>query len=509
MEIVMKDSMKGRLIGKKFSEIQKEINPEELEKVLPYYQSLLKEGIFPIYKLLLNSTGYSTKSSIYSSIIQIIKLSLCIIENKGLYLSGEKGTGKSFLYTSCLDKLVKKLSGSLSSALLRGNAKSNPEECKALLEENILLLEETADDSQANKDIIGLIKEALESKTFLKCQKMEIRTSTSFILTGNDYSNFTSFLNLNGSQVLTNFPKEFKDKALFDRFPLLLPHYRNLLGPITYTEEDACGVSVHFLCKLFTELKAKENTLLLINVDNTLEPREISIYNTFVSAIAKLFYPRIEEVPSWFIDGWVEFIRHFRELLTENKCYNPFNKKSARLITELLGYKYDKIEFISFDINRIIIKKEKESCFYKVALTGFGIEDNKLEYDFYRNNKTENILEIFSISDNGLILKQNAEKFHYESKIYFNNILNFNNRSNKTDEEFNLLFLEKIEADVMKNIPLDSEISFRGIPKFYEYELAHLVKKTFKPKIEDEVNFKDFTFEASNIKILNFAHYLK
>lgn len=509
MEIIMKDSMKGRLIGKKFSEIQQNLNVKETEEVVSDYQNLLKKGPSQTFELLLNSTGYSIENTFYSKIIQIIKLSICIIENKGLYLSGEKGTGKSFLYTLCLDKLVKKLSGSLSSALLRGNAKSNPEECKALLEENIILLEEIADDSQTNRDIIGLIKDALESKTFLKCQKTEMKTYTSFILTGNDYSNFTSFLNLNGSQVLTNFPKEFKDKALFDRFPLLLPHYRNLLGPITYTEEDACGVSVHFLCKLFTELKAKENTLLLINVDNTLEPREISIYNTFVSAIAKLFYPRIEEVPSWFIDGWIEFIRHFRELLTENKCYNPFNKKSARLITELLGYKYDEIEFISFDTNRIIIKKEKDSFFSKVALTGFGIEDNKLEYDFYRNNKTENILEIFSISDNGLILKQNAGNFHYESRIYFNNILNFNNRSNKTDEEFNLLFLEKIEADVMKNIPLDSKISFRGIPKFYEYELAHLVKNIFKPKIENKVNFKDFTFEALNIKILNFAHYLK
>lgn len=509
MEIIMKDSMKGRLVGKKFSELQKDLNIKKSEEILSDYQNLLKKGLFSTFELLLNSTGYSIENTFYSKIIQIIKLSICTVENKGLYLSGEKGTGKSFLYTSCLDKLVKKLSGSVSSALLRGNAKSNPEECKALLEENILLLEEIADDPQTNRDIIGLIKDTLESKIFLKCQKTEMKTSTSFVLTGNDYSYFASFLNLNGSQILSNFPKEFKDKALFDRFPLLLPHYRNLLGPITYTEEDAYGVSVHFLCKLFTELKAKENTSLLINTDDTLEHREISIYNTFVSAIAKLFYLRIEEIPSWFIDGWVEFIRHFRELLTENKCYNPFNKKSARLIIELLGYEYDEIEFISFDTNRIIIKKEKDSLFSKVALTGFGIEDNKLEYGFYKNNKTENILEIFSVSDNGLILKQNAGNFHYESKLYFNNILDFNNRSNKNDEEFNLLFLEKIEADVIKNIPLDPKISFRGIPKFYEYELVHLIKKTFNPKIEDKVNFKDFTFEISNIKILNFAHYLK
>ena len=260
-----------------------------------------------------------------------------------------------------------------------------------------------------------------------------------------------------------------------------------------------------FLKNLRENLKEKNYITTDMEINSE---REEKIYNSFLNAITTLLYPN-EKTPDWFIRGWFELLKFFRSLLIDEKVYNPFNEKSARLIIEILGYDSNTIDYIVFTTNRLIIKLKDESNIYKIALTGFGIEENQKEYIFFQSNKSNSISPITKITKTTLI--QEVGDITPDKRIYLDPLNKIINEKNKTDEEFNYSMLKNIEYCIDRNINFDNEkFSFRGIPDFYKYGLSTILFNAIGTNVPmDKIKFEDFIFNNEDFKILNFADYLQ
>ena len=130
------------------------------------------------------------------------------------------------------------------------------------------------------------------------------------------------------------------------------------------------------------------------------------------------FYSCIKEaksIPEWFIKGLLEFIKHFNSIAKNSDIYIPFNSNSAIFILNLLGFDTEKVKFVLFHEERILIKQKEERSFHKIALTGYGIEQNRKEMEFYKENP-DKVIEILSLTEDGIRMKQKYANI-YSSQI--------------------------------------------------------------------------------------------
>lgn len=342
----------------------------------------------------------------------------------------------------------------------------------------------------------------MENGSFLYQNKQLKLTNTSFLFTGNDYTSFKKFTDITSQKILEILPNQIKDRAFFDRISIILPHYVSLFGNVKYIDKEDYILPIKDIEKIIDEIRKLDTKFLLDDFSEELEGREIKIFNKFIFSLSCLFFPkRNYQIPLWFIEGWLEFLKYFRSLLIGN-YHNPFNKNSVKLILYLASYNFNEIEYVAFDNeDRLIIKLINKEVFHKIALTGFGIESNKIEMNYLKSNPNSGILSIINLLNNDTLLIQESGEYLFDNRIYLNNIREQNNSFNKTDDEYNELVLEKLARG-------ENGVSFRGIPKFYKKGLLLRVQNIFGEAIES-IELEDFCFEKTEIKILNFAKYLK
>lgn len=455
---------------------------------------------------ILKISGVTKENTVISLITHLLKVSQYLVINKGIFLIGENGTGKSYIYTEYLKELFPKYSGSMiTPALLIGDGRATPNDTECIFDEKAILIEEICDDDESSQSSIGILKDTLESGNFKKCKKENKGINISPVFTGNDYNQSNNLSDLISCK--ESIPKRYRDKGFLDRVPLLLPHNKKLFGEMNYYKNIVSEeFSLNDVLKNLRE-NLKEKNYITTDMEINSE-REEKIYNSFLNAITTLLYPN-EKTPDWFIRGWFELLKFFRSLLIDEKVYNPFNEKSARLIIEILGYDSNTIDYIVFTTNRLIIKLKDESNIYKIALTGFGIEENQKEYIFFQSNKSNFISPISEITKTTLI--QKVGNINPDKRIYLDPLNKRRNEENKTDEEFNYLMLQNIEYCIDRNINFDNEkFSFRGIPDFYKYGLSIILFNAIGTNVPmDKIKFEDFIFNDEDFKILNFADYLQ
>ena len=440
---------------------------------------------------ILKISGVTKENTFINLVIHLLKVSQYLVINKGIFLIGENGTGKSYIYTEYLKDIFPKYSGSMiTPALLIGDGRATPNDTECIFDEKAVLIEEICDDDESSQSSIGILKDTLESGYFKKCKKEN-----------NQPNNLSDLISCKDS-----IPKRYRDKGFLDRVPLLLPHNKKLFGEMNYYKNIASEeFSLNDVLKNLRKT-LKEKNYITTDMEISSE-REEKIYNSFLNAITTLLYPN-EKVPDWFIKGWFELLKFFRSLLIDEKVYNPFNKKSARLIIEILGYDTNDIDYLVFTTNRLIVKPKKENNIFKIALTGFGIDENQKEYDFYQNNMNNFISPIIEITKT--ILIQKAGDITPDKRIYLDPLNEIINEKNKTDEEFNYSMLKNIEYCIDRNINFDNEkFSFRGLPNFYKYGLSTILFNAIGTNVPmDKIKFEDFIFNNEDFKILNFVDYL-
>ena len=455
----------------------------------------LNEKIEAILKI----SGVTKENTIISLVTHLLKISQYLVINKGIFLIGENGTGKFYIYTEFFKELFPKYSGSMiTPALLIGDGRATPNDTECIFDEKAVLIEEICDDDESSQSSIGILKDTLESGYFKKCKKENKGINISPVFTGNDYNQPNNLSDLISCK--DSIPKRYRDKGFLDRVPLLLPHNKKLFGEMNYYKNIASEeFSLNDVLKNLRE-NLKEKNYITTDMEISSE-REEKIYNSFLNAITSLLYPN-EKAPDWFIRGWFELLKFFRSLLIDEKVYNPFNEKSARLIVEILGYDTNDVGYLVFITNRVIVKLKEENNIFKIALTGFGIEENQKEYNFYQNNKNSFISPIIEITKTTLI--QKVGDITPDKRIYLDPLNKSRNEENKTDEEFNYSILQSMEYCIDRNINFDNDkFSFRGIPDFYKYGLSIILFNAIGTNVPmDKIKFEDF-------KILNFVDYLQ
>ena len=471
-----------------------------------YITSIAEKKLNEKLETILKISGVTKENTIISLVTHLLKISQYLVINKGIFLIGENGTGKSYIYTEYLKDIFPKYSGSMiTPALLIGDGRATPNDTECIFDEKAVLIEEICDDDESSQSSIGILKDTLESGYFKKCKKENKGINISPVFTGNDYNQPNNLSDLISCK--DSIPKRYRDKGFLDRVPLLLPHNKKLFGEMNYYKNIVFEeFSLNDVLKNLRET-LKEKNYITTNMEINSE-REEKIYNSFLNAITTLLYPN-EKTPDWFIRGWFELLKFFRALLIDEKVYNPFNEKSARLIIEILGYDSNTIDYIVFTTNRLIIKLKDESNIYKIALTGFGIEENQKEYIFFQSNKSNSISPITKITKTTLI--QEVGDITPDKRIYLDPLNKSRNEENKTDEEFNYSILQSMEYCIDRNINFDNEkFSFRGIPDFYKYGLSTILFNAIGTNVPmDKIKFEDFILNDEDFKILNFVDYLQ
>ena len=461
----------------------------------------LNEKIETILKI----SGVTKENTFISLVIHLLKVSQYLVINKGIFLIGENGTGKSYIYTKFFKELFPKYSGSMiTPALLIGDGRATPNDTECIFDEKAVLIEEICDDDESSQSSIGILKDTLESGYFKKCKKEDKEINISPVFTGNDYNQPNNLSDLISCK--DSIPKRYRDKGFLDRVPLLLPHNKKLFGEMNYYKNiTSKEFSLNDVLKNLRE-NLKEKNYITTDMEISSE-REEKIYNSFLNTIITLLYPN-EKAPDWFLRGWFELLKFFRSLLIDEKVYNPFNEKSARLIIEILGYDTDNIDYLVFTTNRLIVKLKEENNIFKIALTGFGIEENQKEYNFYQSKKNSFISPITKITKTTII--QEVGDITPDKRIYLDPLNKSRNEENKTDEEFNYSILQSMEYCIDRNINFDNEkFSFRGIPDFYKYGLSIILFNAIGTNVPmDKIKFEDFIFNNEDFKILNFVDYL-
>ena len=455
---------------------------------------------------ILKISGVTKENTFISLVTHLLKVSQYLVKNKGIFLIGENGTGKSYIYTEFFKELFPKYSGSMiTPALLIVDGRATPNDTECIFDEMAVLIEEICDDDESSQSSIGILKDTLESGYFKKCKKENKGINISPVFTGNDYNQPNNLSDLISCK--DSIPKRYRDKGFLDRVPLLLPHNKKLFGEMNYYKNIASEeFSLNDVLKNLRE-NLKEKNYITTDMEISSE-REEKIYNSFLNAITTLLYPN-EKAPDWFIRGWFELLKFFRSLLIDEKIYNPFNEKSARLIVEILGYDTNDVGYLVFITNRVIVKLKEENNIFKIALTGFGIEENQKEYNFYKSNKNSFISPITEITKTTII--QEVGDITPDKRIYLDPFNKSRNEDNKTDEEFNYSILQSMEYCIDRNINFDNEkFSFRGIPDFYKYGLSTILFNAIGTNVPmDKIKFEDFILNDEDFKILNFVDYLQ
>lgn len=121
---------------------------------------------------ILKISGVTKENTFISLVTHLLKVSQYLVKNKGIFLIGENGTGKSYIYTEFFKELFPKYSGSMiTPALLIGDGRATPNDTECIFDEKAVLIEEICDDDESSQSSIGILKDTLESGYFKNARK--------------------------------------------------------------------------------------------------------------------------------------------------------------------------------------------------------------------------------------------------------------------------------------------------------------------------------------------------
>lgn len=464
-----------------YIDVQEKSHELKQEEILTIYRSLLNnKSIKEKFKIILDSIGICPENNnIYILLIELTKLIAFIQNNFNLLLIGEKGTGKSSTYSTVLP-FSNIVSGIPSEAVLRGS--SNDKSTTPLLDSSLIVFEEVADDTTSSKITpTPLLKTFLSSGKFLKNNKEETKSTCSVIITSNDYSSITSFEDIKEKNIFSVLPKGVRDEAFLNRFNGMLPFYKNILFSKVYSISEK-ALYAKDLYQFLLKLKELDNKLYITS-DELFDDREVGKINSTINGFVKLFY--IDDEPEqFFVDFITEWAKHICSLVNPKlKIYYPFNSKSIPFLSKFFfDKKIEKIEYASFlSKNRILFKFKPnitfdEYNFEVIALNGFGETENNFDLDISNQNKYKKVIPLEK--EKKFSIKFNLEGDLATSQKY--NQYGILLDSYKNDKDYNNLLIDNIKLKAKDNDSSDlNNLSFRGIPKFFERIIREDVKKNF------------------------------
>ncbi|MGL4865759.1 MAG: BREX system Lon protease-like protein BrxL [Cetobacterium sp.] len=510
-KISMKKSIEEVLISKTpYAKTQNyKMNESDVENFKEYIENT---DLKTKFEDLLTSIGIDfNKNTLFTLLTEVTKLVALPEKNFNLLLVGEKSQGKSGLCTYVLSENSKTIAGIPTVAELRGNQTSK-DSASPLLDEKILLIEEIADSADSINSI-PLLKTALESREYQKYNKIRQRTDTSVIITANNYNDFKDYKSITTTKLVDTFPKPSKDEAFLNRFNGILPHYNNLFSKKYYSENGFGFPSVLLqeVLKSYRDIPSK-----LYNIDlGEVEGRNITQIFSIINGFAKLFFAE-STPPKYFIDAIGEWAKYINSLTSFKATgTTPFNSKWCGLIKELF-YKDKDVKYFSFlSDSRVLVKfndsNTNSTNSQILALDGFGVKENKEDWDLYDKYKNDSLLEkITNLTQEDKILEislsgdiATSRKYDCDGKQ-----LPF---TPTNDDEFNDLVISEIEKYAIfgNESPKLKELNFRGIPSFLEKDLRKNIERHLELTNLIDMPKTTYTINENNIKFLNLTKLRK
>lgn len=322
-----------------------------------------------IFRKLTRVGNLGDEHTMYQKLLHIMNYIPIVSSNTLVFSFGEADMGKSYFYTKFLN--LSKFGEFPTKAEWRGSKTGNNE---AILQKKFILLEEIKDNNISESDL-GIIKDAITSKSFTGKDNENHPTETSVVIIFNEYSNPSSLKGLNIGDIKKSLPEPLKDDALLSRVKIFLPHYHSLIGnkdflsPLDVDTEE-------FKEYLFSlrEVEIQDEDIKI----NAVKRKKENILEVF-SGIVKLLYPKtkISQIPKEFKEAIIDIVEHFMALNEED--FKPLlTNNTIKLIVKFQGLDFsDNTKFYILSESRFLIEDKNKRIVSIVAIDQVGCQLNE------------------------------------------------------------------------------------------------------------------------------------
>ncbi|MDD7410606.1 BREX system Lon protease-like protein BrxL [Fusobacterium gastrosuis] len=354
-----------------------------------------------IFRKLTRVGNLGDEHTMYQKLLHIMNYIPIVSSNTLVFSFGEADMGKSYFYTKFLN--LSKFGEFPTKAEWRGSKTGNNE---AILQKKFILLEEIKDNNISESDL-GIIKDAITSKSFTGKDNENHPTETSVVIIFNEYSNPSSLKGLNIGDIKKSLPEPLKDDALLSRVKIFLPHYHSLIGNKDFLSPLDVDIE-EFKEYLFSlrEVEIQDEDIKI----NAVKRKKENILEVF-SGIVKLLYPKtkINQIPKEFREAIIDIVEHFMALNEED--FKPLlTNNTIKLIAKFQGLDFsDNTKFYILSESRFLIEDKNKGLVSIVAIDQVGCQLNEATVEKLYEHK-EKFLEFLGHQNDFQILNFRLDK---------------------------------------------------------------------------------------------------
>ena len=491
------------------------LEPEDCFEV--YIDIFRNKSLGERIKIIIEGLGKKfLERTLYNDFVTLIELLPYFSSNTHLMILGDKGTGKTAMYTSYTDTPVV-FSEAPTLSELRGNKTKDIEEINPALRKEILCLDEVADYNSS--EVVGLLKSYEGSSTFPLQGGEREKSSCSIVMCANTVNPIKRFEDLVAKNILKDILAEFSNDPFLNRQTAMIYHMNiPKMTKDCFLSSGDKGLNIHILFGAIQYIRNNTREILNISIPEDIQIRSHANVLKAATALINLLYP--DEIPAkYIIDGILDMVLHFN-LIANNEFYNPFQMRNTKFFLEIFKAKESKIERGYMLENRILLKIEEK--FVKIPLNPFGVIENKRELEFWQNLKNRNTSipsfqllqvhyshiypesnEMRMVQDfYPLYSKDNAFDMRGEKII-------FNYELKKANDDYNrLLMINILRAGKNGEVLPDGEFKEREL--YSEEQLEKAIRNLFKANSRINIKNEFYSYDGKyEIRIINFAELIE
>lgn len=459
--------------------------------------------------------GYRyTENTITENLVRWVNIFPFVIKHFHCLSMGAGGLGKGYVPSELFER--QKLVLSLTMANIFGSATGD----NGLLSEliDVLLFDEISNFRNKNiEDIEAPLKTYMGETPVIRSEyKKPYNNDPSLMFIANTDDNYQELLNkspYNYSNILyQELPSFFHDFAVKERL-INLPFW--LCSPLekSYLSNEYEPHRKNFI-DYIAQLR-QENLPINVSEGNIRNQKK---YQKIITGFLVTLYDET------YGERDLEELEAFAKFIVELSAgkYKEFYSTQAgkRFALKLaLGYLPQdiNIERVFFDKNRVLVKEQGQPFYTKIALNKYGIQDSRKELELFEKNKRNtHIAEIISLSQNGIIMKQ--EYFALGGRFSELRDLSFLSKNSPDSELKNLKKLIESQKREMEEIKLyassianahndlikylidTSNGVYNKLPEFLETKMKEDIDK-------NKDNFKKLIAKTLNIPKDNIRNY--
>lgn len=497
---------------------QTEINPFFTpEKYFEIYIDVIRnKSLGERIKIILEALGKKFLArTLYSDFSTLIELLPYFSSNTHLLVLGDKGTGKTSIYTSYTDAPII-FSEAPTLSELRGDKRKDNEQVNPALKKEIICFDEVADYDSG--EVVGLLKSYESSSVFSLQGNENIKSECSIVMCANTIHPIERFDKLTAKNIMKDILPEFSTESFLNRQTAIIYHMNTpKMKKDYFLSYGDKGLNIHILLGVMQYIRNNTREISNISILNDIQIRCHANVIKATTALINLLYPD-ENPPKYVIDGILDMVLHFN-LSVNNEVYNPFQMRNAKFFLEIFKAKESRIEEGYIIENRILLKIEEK--FVKIPLNPFGVIENKKELEFFMKLENKNTpissLHLLQIQFSYIHSESNEMRIIQDFYPLYSkdNVFNiegdkivFNYELKKAYDDYNQLLIRDI-LRAGKNGEVLPDGKFKERELYSEEQLEKAIKKALSLRGNVTIKNKVYSYDGKYvIRIINFAELI-